>query len=540
MKSLNLDLMVSIQLILAFLLNIALLVESESVHPSLLEYNTKVWAEIQSEEAYFDALTDDDIRDDRIAFNDGGLADDPAYPWPGAVVPYHIEHGKFNDLFMAEFENALNEFHSKTCVRFRPKRKTDRYFVKIIRSDGCWSYVGMQTDLADIGQEVSLGDECWRKGIIIHELNHVLGFFHEHSRFDRDSYITLNEPNIMKNRIHQFDKRPREPVDAIGAYDFYSIMHYELNAFAVDKKLPTIVPKLSNVRLDEMGQRRSLSEGDLKKIRSFYNCSKGSKSKDKGTVNPYKQDTFSKGKIPMSLGKHIVEDIEYTQETTTIPNMAFKSWKNNGYNANVHKFVPFRSIEDFRIRTGLYCNFFWSEMNRIISGLKNPPAWMKLKFLETNDRDFEAAMMDLTAKEAVQNKKNPFDANFKTYPNQNDMEFVQRPVEQRQLHPIKCLSAAEANCMDRMDNCAQLALLGNCGRQPGVMLRMCRRSCCNCDDKKCFDTTDKLKFNTLCAARGTKATVTKYGNPDAIGACEAAATRQNALDFCPKTCGICS
>lgn len=67
-----------------------------------------------------------------------------------------------------------------------------------ISNFSCWSYVGMQLELIDRGQEVSLAPECWRKGIILHELMHVLGYFHEHSRYDRDVYIQLNPDNIQK------------------------------------------------------------------------------------------------------------------------------------------------------------------------------------------------------------------------------------------------------------------------------------------------------------------------------------------------------
>ena len=66
----------------------------------------------------------------------------------------------------------------------------------------CWSYVGMQPELKD-GQKVSLAPECWNKGIIQHELMHVLGFFHEHSRHDRDEHIELNTDNIQRSNVIQ-------------------------------------------------------------------------------------------------------------------------------------------------------------------------------------------------------------------------------------------------------------------------------------------------------------------------------------------------
>lgn len=87
--------------------------------------------------------------------------------------------------------------------------------------------------------------------------NLPLGFYHEHSRFDRDGYIALNTANIQPSialkillqrflgRIRQFDRRAREKVDDTGSYDLYSIMHYEQNAFALDKRSPTIIPRFS-------------------------------------------------------------------------------------------------------------------------------------------------------------------------------------------------------------------------------------------------------------------------------------------------------
>lgn len=56
----------------------------------------------------------------------------------------------------------------------------------------------MQLELIDQGQELSLSHECWVKGVILHELMHALGHYHEHSRFDRDNYIRLNIDNIQK------------------------------------------------------------------------------------------------------------------------------------------------------------------------------------------------------------------------------------------------------------------------------------------------------------------------------------------------------
>ena len=61
----------------------------------------------------------------------------------------------------------------------------------------------------------------------MHEIGHSLGFFHEQSRPDRDSYITVNFNNIQINTENNFLKYSTADINTYGTpYDFASDMHY--------------------------------------------------------------------------------------------------------------------------------------------------------------------------------------------------------------------------------------------------------------------------------------------------------------------------
>lgn len=64
----------------------------------------------------------------------------------------------------------------------------------VLLSGACWSPVG-RTGNGE--QRLSLGQRCWYLGIVIHELGHAIGFWHEMNRPDRDSWIYVYWSNII-------------------------------------------------------------------------------------------------------------------------------------------------------------------------------------------------------------------------------------------------------------------------------------------------------------------------------------------------------
>jgi len=192
--------------------------------------------------------------------------------WPGGVVPYKIDNvynqNELNiiSLAMRQFESQTRSSTGVACIRFVPHTNQPNW-IRLISDNGCYSYMGKQNTGA---QAVSLQKNgCVYKGIIIHELMHAIGFFHEQSRTDRDNYVTILWNNMMRSQNIEvnFMKYDTYPEFLRFPYDYDSIMHYDTNAFSANGR-PTILPKI-NVAL---GQREKLSSIDIQKIRKYYNC----------------------------------------------------------------------------------------------------------------------------------------------------------------------------------------------------------------------------------------------------------------------------
>ncbi|XP_056872375.1 low choriolytic enzyme-like [Takifugu flavidus] len=187
--------------------------------------------------------------------------------WPkssdGKVwIPYII-----SDKYDAEENDAIvtamKDFHGKTCIRFRP-REEERMYLSFQPRQGCFSAMGRVGEK----QVVSLQRfGCVNHGVIQHELLHALGFYHEHTRSDRDDYITILWENIIDHHVYNFNKKDTINLDT--PYDYSSIMHYGRDAFGMNRKETLIPYPDSSV---EIGQRDGMSEIDVLRVNRLYKC----------------------------------------------------------------------------------------------------------------------------------------------------------------------------------------------------------------------------------------------------------------------------
>ncbi|XP_030371763.1 zinc metalloproteinase nas-1-like [Scaptodrosophila lebanonensis] len=186
--------------------------------------------------------------------------------WPKGVVPYEIR-GNFNSRDRTTIENAIAQYHRRTCIRFVP-RSIERDYISIVSGNsGCWSSVGR------VGgkQEVNLQSPgcLGRPGTAIHELMHALGFLHEQNRMERDGFVAIQYQNVQPSAKSNFDKAAR--TEAFGVpYDYGSVMHYSANAFSTNGQ-PTIVAVRAGGS-SKMGQRDGFSDYDVEKLNKMYDC----------------------------------------------------------------------------------------------------------------------------------------------------------------------------------------------------------------------------------------------------------------------------
>jgi len=114
--------------------------------------------------------------------------------------------------------------------------------------------------------------------VIVHELLHALGFWHEHQRIDRDDvlgnpvFVDINTPCITPAALPNFSVAP--VAQLIGPYDFGSVMHYPQWAFSVSwPGCPTIIVQPPFQAWQALiGQRLQLSQTDIAGLCVMYGC----------------------------------------------------------------------------------------------------------------------------------------------------------------------------------------------------------------------------------------------------------------------------
>ncbi|CAH1245082.1 TLL1 [Branchiostoma lanceolatum] len=200
--------------------------------------------------------------------------------WPGGTIPY-IMGDSLTHRDRSYIVEAMAKWHQNSCVRFKPySRKLASYLghhdhVIFYKGIGCLADVGRLLEREQ--QVVSINDACLFAtsnpvGVILHELGHVLGLYHEHSRPDRDDFVDILVNNVRPGEEYNFQKMSFGDINLYNIpYDYMSIMHYYNSEWTVRGDLQTIVTKDTKYRYS-IGHKRALSFYDIKTVNLLYGC----------------------------------------------------------------------------------------------------------------------------------------------------------------------------------------------------------------------------------------------------------------------------
>lgn len=162
------------------------------------------------------------------------------YYWPSNIIPYYIGAG-FTSADILNIKGGLIMLQNAIDFDFVQCSSYQSDGINFNPSSGNSSPIGKQ----DGGNTINLASGGFISGTVAHEVMHSLGYFHEQSRTDRDSYVTINWDNIKSGKAHNFYTFSELGYQGFinSSYDYNSIMHYGSDSFQKEQGLLTITKK---------------------------------------------------------------------------------------------------------------------------------------------------------------------------------------------------------------------------------------------------------------------------------------------------------
>ncbi|KAL7080531.1 hypothetical protein ACQ4LE_000483, partial [Meloidogyne hapla] len=188
------------------------------------------------------------------------------------IIPYIIT-GKFDNHEHGIIARAMLAIAENTCIKFeRRGGEADYVDLKNERGEGCYTMVGRSSGRNIVMLETNEIATCLEYEIVIHELMHTIGLWHEQMRYDRDDYIKVHWENIGSAYLTQFEKVPETDSTTYGVrYDYQSVMHYAKDAFASAPGKITM-ETLERQYQEIIGKVKDAAPSDYLKICNIYSC----------------------------------------------------------------------------------------------------------------------------------------------------------------------------------------------------------------------------------------------------------------------------
>ncbi|GJM24447.1 MAG: hypothetical protein DHS20C16_08620 [Phycisphaerae bacterium] len=196
--------------------------------------------------------------------------------WPNNTV-YYSFHANTSPSQQADALAAMALIEGVSSMTFIA-RTTEPDYVVFTDAGGNNSFIGR------IGGPQTININAWTQHyVIVHEIMHAMGIYHEQSRPDRNTYVQINSGNICQNCCsggscdHNFDIEAG--ASTVGPYDFDSVMHYgqcffsscgNCSADPANCSTITVLPPNDVTWQNAIGQSDHFSAGDILTIQTMY------------------------------------------------------------------------------------------------------------------------------------------------------------------------------------------------------------------------------------------------------------------------------
>lgn len=272
--------------------------------------------------------------------------------WHNGVVYYNIADDFVNP---SDVYNAMNAISQRVpTITFT--RATTGDYIEFISSDANAAY----SSIGRVGgrQYINLCANVQNRATSgVHEIMHALGIAHEHTRADRDNYITVNFQNIKQEKQHNFQKYTEQNYYGFdyGEFDFYSIMLYgSYNNFAIDESVPTMTTKSGNA----FWSNYSLSLGDIKALQVIYGNANTpfyvKLVEDRTIIRDGSNDSYDYYEYEATNKLLFYKDAQYTQpyiiENDRLIQIGFHHYNSqNDYDYSIHDVMLTAGMNEYQL-----------------------------------------------------------------------------------------------------------------------------------------------------------------------------------------------
>jgi hypothetical protein len=178
----------------------------------------------------------------------------PKYLWPqidGVATVFYVIDSASDPNATSKIDSAIMKFNGDfqnviQWVAWTTSSPLPNYVDINLSADDTSGQCEAKEGYEAIPMQPMTGSTACTIGTILHEMGHVIGLWHEQSRADAASYVTINYNNVIKGSWSNF-QTVTDDAQILGPYDFASVMQYIPYAFTrnggdVIESIPAGIP----------------------------------------------------------------------------------------------------------------------------------------------------------------------------------------------------------------------------------------------------------------------------------------------------------